>query len=77
MFVSGEKIYTVIASGNTLKCVDAATGMQHNTHRFDGTIVSGPIVTGDRVTVVIRRGDTNYGIVFKLPSFLQTSTFRG
>lgn len=77
MFAGPDKNYTVIASGNTLKCVDANTGMQHNTYRFDGILVSGPIVTGDRATVVIRRGNTNYGIVLKLPSFMQTSTFRG
>lgn len=72
-----SKVFTVTSDGTTLKCIDAKTGNQFNTLRLNGTLVSGPIVTGDRVTVVIRQGNTNFGKVFKLPSFLLTSTFRG
>ena len=72
-----NKMFTVTSDGTSLKCIDANTGNQYNTLRLVGTLISGPIVTGDRATVVIRQGNTNYGKVFKLPSFLLTSTFRG
>lgn len=73
-----EKIFTVtIGSDNqSLKCIDASTGIMHNTYRFVGSIVSGPVVTGDRVTIVLRRGNTNHGEVLKIPSFMLTSTFQ-
>lgn len=70
-----DKLFTVVADGDVLKCIDAMTGIQHNTYRIRGTLVSGPIVTGDRVSFVIRRGNTNYGEVLKLPSMMVTSTF--
>lgn len=74
--IPGEKNFTVVGSNNSLKCIDAFTGTQYNTYHINGTLVSGPVVTGDRVTIVVRRGDTNHGIVLKLPSFMQTSVFR-
>lgn len=77
MIATGSKVYTVTSTSNALKCIDAMTGNLINMYRFTGTLVSGPIVTGDRVTIVVRRGTTNTGIVLKLPSLLQTSTFRG
>lgn len=75
--MSNEKLYTVISDGTVLKCIDAITGTQFNTYRLNGTLVSGPIVTGDRVTIVVRKSNTNFGQVLKLPSFMLTSTFRG
>lgn len=75
--IPAGKNFTVTSTNNTLRCVDAFTGTQYNTYRINGTLVSGPVVTGDRVTIVIKRGSTNYGIVLKLPTFMQTSTFRG
>lgn len=72
-----DRNYTVTIGndGQSLKCIDASTGLMHNTYRYNGILTSGPIVTGDRCTIVVRRGGTNYGIVLKLPSFLLTSTF--
>jgi len=72
-----DRNYTVSIGndGQSLKCIDAGTGLLHNTYRYNGMLVSGPIVTGDRCTIVVRRGSTNYGIVLRLPSFLLTSTF--
>jgi hypothetical protein len=72
-----EKIFTVVSDGTSLRCIDALTGTQYNTYRYNGTLISGPIVTGDRATVVLRRSNTNFGEVLKLPSFMLTSTFRG
>jgi len=75
--MSDNRLFTVTSDGTVLKCIDANTGTQHNTYRLNGTLISGPIVTGDRVTIVVRRGNTNFGQVLKLPSFMLTSTFRG
>jgi len=72
-----QKNFTVTGSNNVLRCVDAFTGTQYNSYRINGTLISGPVVTGDRVTIVVKRGTTNTGIVLKLPTFMQTSTFRG
>ena len=72
-----QKNFTVTSTNNSLRCIDANTGTQYNEYRFSGMLVSGPIVTGDRATIVIRRGNTNLGIVLKLPTFVLTSTFRG
>lgn len=76
--MNNQKIFTVsIGTDNqSLRCIDAATGIMHNTYRFVGTLVSGPVVTGDRVTIVVRRGNTNHGIVLNLPNLLVTSTFQ-
>jgi hypothetical protein len=77
MLAHEEKNFTVVNDGTTLKCIDANTGTQYNTYRYNGTLISGPVVTGDRVTVVVRRSNSNFGEVLKLPSFMLTSTFRG
>lgn len=72
------KNYTVTLSGpNGLKCIDANTGVLQNSMRFVGDLISGPVVTGDRVTIVIKKGNTNFGYVYKLPNFLLSTTFRG
>jgi hypothetical protein len=73
--IPSERNFTVVSTGDTLKCIDAFTGTQFNTYRLGGMLVSGPVVTGDRATIVIRKGNTNHGIVLALPSFMQTSTF--
>lgn len=72
-----ERNYTVVADRNMLKCIDAESGIPVNTHRVDGDVVSGPIVTGDRATVVVRKNNLNQGLVFKIPALYVVSTFRG
>lgn len=72
-----QRMYTVVADGKVLKCIDAESGVPVNKHTVDGDVVSGPIVTGDRATVVIRKGGINQGLVFKIPALYVVSTFRG
>ena len=72
-----QRIYTVVADGKILRCVDAESGVPVNTHTVNGDIISGPIVTGDRATIVVRKGNINQGFVFKIPSLYVVSTFRG
>jgi sRNA-binding regulator protein Hfq len=70
-------MYTVVADGKTLRCIDAESGVPVNTYTVNGDIVSGPIVTGDRATVVVRKGGINQGLVFKIPTLYVVSTFKG
>ena len=72
-----QRMYTVVADGKTLRCIDAESGVPVNTYTVNGDIVSGPIVTGDRATVVIRKGGINQGLVFKIPTLYVVSTFKG
>jgi len=68
-------IYAVVDNGTELRCIDARTGMLKNVYRYDGVLASGPIVTGDRATVVIKKINTNTGMVFILPNFTLSATF--
>jgi sRNA-binding regulator protein Hfq len=70
-------MYTVVADGKTLRCIDAESGVPVNTYTVNGDITSGPIVTGDRATVVVRKGGINQGLVFKIPTLYVVSTFKG
>lgn len=68
-------IYTVILDGDILKCIDTSTGMTAGSINMVGTMNSGPIVTGDRCTVVIKDYTGTHGKVYKLPSFNIVTTF--
>ena len=68
-------IYTVIPDGELLKCVDTSNGAILGSINIVGNIVSGPIVTGDRCTVIINNYMGVQGKVFKLPSFNVVTTF--
>ena len=68
-------IYAVVDNGTELRCIDAKTGALRNVYRYDGVLASGPIVTADRCTVVIKKINTNSGMVFTLPNFTLTATF--
>jgi sRNA-binding regulator protein Hfq len=70
-------MYTVVADGKTLRCIDAESGVPVNTYTVNGDVISGPIVTGDRATVVVRKGGINQGLVFKIPTLYVVSTFKG
>jgi len=72
-----QRMYTVVADGKTLRCIDAESGVPVNTYTVNGDVVSGPIVTGDRATVVVRKGGINQGLVFKIPTLYVVSTFKG
>jgi len=72
-----QRMYTVVADGKTLRCIDAESGVPVNTYTVNGDVISGPIVTGDRATVVVRKGGINQGLVFKIPTLYVVSTFKG
>jgi hypothetical protein len=68
-------VYTVIVDGNLLRCVDTSNGSYVGSVNILGNVVSGPIVTGDRCTVVFEDYMGRKGRVFKLPNFNNVSTF--
>lgn len=68
-------IYAVILDGELLKCVDTSNGAILGSINIVGNIVSGPIVTGDRCTLIVNNYMGIQGKVFKLPSFNVVTTF--
>lgn len=70
-----NKVYTVIPDGDKLKCIDTQTGSLINTYNFNGEVLNGPIVTGDRATIVLKTVSGKIGKILSLPSFGLVSNF--
>lgn len=70
-----DKVYAVIVDGDKLKCYDTQTGALQSSHSFSGKILNGPIVTSDRVTIVIETPSGKIGRIFSLPNFGSISSF--
>jgi hypothetical protein len=70
-----DKVYTVVVDGDKLKSYDTQTGSIQSAYTFNGTVVNGPIVTGDRVTVVFETPTGKVGRILSLPNFNQISSF--
>lgn len=71
----GKIIYTVIVDGQNLKCIDTSNGSTLGGTNIVGEVVSGPIVTDDRCTVVFKNHMGRKGIIYKLPNFSTVSGF--
>ena len=65
-----NKLYTVTLKGtDTINIVDAEKGVTVNRTRIKGEIINGPIVVGDRFTVVTRQPNgSTMGFIYKLPA---------
>lgn len=70
-----NKVYTVIVDGDKLKCYDTQTGSIQSAYTFNGSVANGPIITGDRVTVVFETPTGKVGRILSLPNFNQVSSF--
>jgi hypothetical protein len=70
-----DKIYTVIVDSDKLKCYDTQTGSVQGTLTFNGRVINGPVVTGDRVTVVFETASGRQGRIYSLPLLNAVSTF--
>ncbi len=67
--MTSNSYYTVhLSSNNTLSIVDIRKNAVINRVMVRGEVTNGPIVVGDRCTVMIKDGTTGRGLVFKLPS---------
>jgi hypothetical protein len=63
-------LYTVaVKSKNLIHIIDAKKGVTVNRTTIRGEIITGPIVVGDRFTVVAKQANgTNMGFIYKLPT---------
>jgi hypothetical protein len=68
-------IYAVIVDGQNLKCIDTSNGATLGGTNIIGEVISGPIVTDDRCTVVFKNYMGRKGTVYKLPHFSVVSGF--
>lgn len=68
-------VYTVIPSGNYLRCIDTSNGMTAALVNMGGEIITGPIVTGDRCVVVYKSGSGKKGRILKLPKLSTITIF--
>ena len=68
--MSANKIYSVIqASPGRVNIIDAQTGAVMSTFSYTGTLISSPIVVGDKCTYVLELpSKEKRGYVRKLPS---------
>lgn len=69
------KVYTAAADNDVLKTIDTSSGATVATIHLPGQLVSGPIVTGDRVTIVVKKGSVSTGYVYKIENLQVVSTF--
>jgi len=64
-----QSYYTVSHSGkNVINIIDLRKNATINRFSFQGELINGPIVVGDRCTIVTKNGNTSRGLVIKLPS---------
>jgi hypothetical protein len=64
-----QSFYTVVHSGkNVINIIDLRKNAIINRISFQGTLINGPIVVGDRCTIVTKVGNSQRGLVIKLPS---------
>lgn len=68
-------IYTVVAEGQLLKCIDTSNGSVVGSINFIGTIMQGPTVSGNRCTVVTDSYLGKRGTTYELPMFSFVTTF--
>lgn len=61
--------YTVQqTSANVLSIVDLRKNSVINRVTFSGTLTNGPVVVGDRCTIITKTGSGSRGIIFRIPS---------
>tara|TARA_R110000851_G_scaffold142641_1_gene281342 strand:+ start:402 stop:632 length:231 start_codon:yes stop_codon:yes gene_type:complete len=63
-------LYTVaVKSNNLIHIIDAKRGVTINRTTIQGEIINGPIVVGDRFTVVAKqKNGATMGFIYKLPT---------
>jgi hypothetical protein len=65
-----NRLYTVaVKSKNLIHIIDAQKGVTINRTTIQGEIISGPIVVGDKFTIVTKqKTGRSMGFIYKLPS---------
>lgn len=72
-----DKVYSVtLGSTSRLNIIDASTGRILNNIQVQGEIVNGPIVVGDKCTLVTQNSNsTRRGYIYSLPTGRLHNTF--
>ena len=72
-----DKVYSVtLGTTSRLNIIDASTGRVLNNIQIQGEIVNGPIVVGDKCTLVTRNSNsTRRGYIYSLPTGRLHNTF--
>ena len=71
-----SKAYSVVLSTtNKLNIIDVVSGRVLNSIHINGQIINGPIVVGDKCTVVVDKSGNRSGSIYTLPSGRLTQTF--
>ena len=75
--MSDTTVYSVtLGNQNRLNIIDAVSGRVLNNIQFTGTLINGPVVIGDKCTLVIDNNGTRKGQVHQLPTGRLTQTFQ-
>tara|TARA_A100001015_G_C14939122_1_gene691794 strand:+ start:727 stop:957 length:231 start_codon:yes stop_codon:yes gene_type:complete len=75
--MSNTAVYSVTLSNtNRLNIIDAVSGRIMNNIQFTGTLINGPVVVGDKCTLVIDNNGKRKGQVHQLPTGRLTQTFQ-
>ena len=72
-----DKVYSVtLGSTSRLNIIDATTGRVLNNIQVQGEIVNGPIVVGDKCTLVTQHPNSKRrGYIYRLPTGRLHNTF--
>lgn len=71
-----EIVYSVVVNKDKLVCINTKNGASLGSYPYLGTIISGPIVTGNnQCTVVFDTVNGKKGKVLKLPNFSTITSF--
>lgn len=63
-----QSFYTATFNGkNVISIIDLRKSATINRLTFQGTLINGPVVVGDRCTIVVQDGALRKGLVIKLP----------
>ena len=73
-----NKIYTVVpTSGNKMNIINANNGTVANSFTFQGILINGPVVAGDKCTYVVRLNNgESRGFIRKLPQGVVVNSFK-
>ena len=76
--MSDPKIYTVaLAGSNKMNIINASNGTIFASFTFPGTLVTGPVVAGDKCTYVVKLSNNEQkGFIRKLPHGVVTASFK-
>jgi len=72
-----SKVFTVtLGSSSRLNIIDVVTGRILNNIQLNGNLVNGPIVVGDKCTIVTDKNGKRTGYVHDLPTGRLSQTYQ-